>query len=109
MLHLDTVLHDDKASLQVFTVPLDLLDALSGQRGSALILESMATSLLPYVYLFAFLLPQFAAVEQSQQASAKKLWDQALASSSEATKRDVITLVQQLLRELLVDTSSRAT
>ncbi|KAH9887215.1 hypothetical protein C8Q73DRAFT_713250 [Cubamyces lactineus] len=109
VLHLDNVLHDDKASLQAFAVPLNLLEALSGERGSVSVLGSLATSLLPHVYLFAFLLPQFAAVEQGQQVSAKKLWDQVLASSSEATKADVVALVEQLLRELLVDTSARAT
>ncbi|KAI0336704.1 hypothetical protein GY45DRAFT_1377084 [Cubamyces sp. BRFM 1775] len=109
VLHLDNVLHDDKASLQAFTTPLTLLDVLSGQSGSASILESMASSLLPHVYLFAFLLPQFAAVEQDLQVPARKLWDKSFGTSSEAVKRDMIALIEQLLRELLADTSSRAT
>ncbi|KAI0371298.1 hypothetical protein BV20DRAFT_1035310 [Pilatotrama ljubarskyi] len=109
VLHFDSVLHDEKASPSALAAPLDLLRGLSDQEGSAALLESVSSSLVPYAWLFAFLLPQFVSVEQQQQQAAKALWEKAFASTSADVSNSVFAVTKQILRELVLDCTARPT
>ncbi|KAI0360435.1 hypothetical protein OH77DRAFT_1418351 [Trametes cingulata] len=109
ILHLDNALRDEKASLRAFASPLDLLRGLSEQAGSADLLSSASSSLFPYIFLFAFLVPQFAAVEQEQLEAARALWDRAIASTSANVGENVSAVTKQILRELVVDCTAQPT
>ncbi|KAI9062239.1 hypothetical protein FKP32DRAFT_1593812 [Trametes sanguinea] len=106
-LHLDGVLHDEQASVQAFATPINLLRGASEHPQGEELLEPVASSLLPHAYLFAFLLPQFAAVEKEHQASAQALWEKALSALSKETKNNVFASIRVLLRELLSDCTAR--
>ncbi|KAI0777188.1 hypothetical protein BD413DRAFT_171550 [Trametes elegans] len=109
VLHLDSALHDEKASLHAFATPLDLIRSLSEQSDSARLLDYMSTSLFSHIFLFAFLLPQLAPIDEAQQASAQALWEKGLAKSSLDAKNNASAVIKQILRDLLVDCSARPT
>ncbi|KAI8986673.1 hypothetical protein BD414DRAFT_460911 [Trametes punicea] len=109
VLHLDSVLHDEKAPIRAFTTLLSLLRGLNENTESSTLLQFFSTSLLPRLYVFAFLLPQFATVDQEQQALAAFLWDRALSVASEETRSNVFAILGQILRDLIVDCTARPT
>ncbi|CDO70174.1 hypothetical protein BN946_scf184774.g2 [Trametes cinnabarina] len=108
-LHLDSVLHDEKASVQALTTPLDLIGPVSEGARAAELLESVASSLLPPIYLFAFLLPQLTSVEEAQRASAQKIWERVLSFASGETRSIIFTSIRQSLQELLTACTARPT
>lgn len=108
-LQFDDVLHESKASVDAFNIPLNLLHSLIEQDPSATSIESFASSLFPYAFLFAFLLPQVHPVDPKQQALAKGLWETWVQIGLENAKGTTISVIKHLLRELLVGTSSKAT
>ncbi|KAI0646534.1 hypothetical protein C8Q79DRAFT_910042 [Trametes meyenii] len=109
VLHFDNIVHDDKASLHGFAAPLELIRGLVDQTEGVPSFEPALSSLFPYIFLFAFLLPQFAPVDQSQQGLAKTLWDKAASTTSGETRRGTVAMVKHILRELLADCSARPT
>ena len=93
----------------LFNIPLNLLYGLIKQDPSTTSIESFASSLFPYAFLFAFLLPQVYPVDPKQQALAKGLWETWVQTGLEDAKGTTISVIKHLLRELLVSTSSKAT
>ncbi|KAI0824805.1 hypothetical protein BC628DRAFT_1321461 [Trametes gibbosa] len=108
-LHLDGVLHNDKVSANVFATLLELMRGLSDLPESMALLQSAASSLLPHLFVFAFLLPTFTSVDQEQQAIASTLWEKGMTEASVAEKSNAYVMVKQILRELLVDCNARPT
>lgn len=109
ILHFDTVLHDEHASLHALAAPLELVRSLSERPEGVASLEAVSSSLLPYLFLYAFLLPQFASVEPVQQGVAAALWKTGIDAASAEVKTGAIAVIKQLLRELLVDCTARPT
>ncbi|KAI0634826.1 hypothetical protein C8Q77DRAFT_1277694 [Trametes polyzona] len=109
VLHLDSALHDEAASLRAFATPLELLRALSDQPENAPLLESVSTALFPHAFLFAHLFPQFAPVEQSQRDIAVSLWRNGLSVASEESKKSSLAVIKHILHDLLVDCTARPT
>ena len=103
MLHFDSVLRDEKISLDAFTTPLTLLSAFVEQDASGALLGTAAPSLFPYIYLFAFLLPNTMTVDPEQQNLARGLWDKWQTRASGDVKTNTLGVIKHLLRELLVD------
>ncbi|EIW55564.1 ubiquitin-protein ligase RKR1 [Trametes versicolor FP-101664 SS1] len=109
ILHFDTVLHDEHASLHALAAPLELVRSLSERPEGVASLEAVSSSLLPYLFLYAFLLPQFASVQPVQQGVAAALWKTGIDAASAEVKTGAIAVIKQLLRELLVDCTAKPT
>ncbi|EJF63887.1 hypothetical protein DICSQDRAFT_145362 [Dichomitus squalens LYAD-421 SS1] len=108
-LHFDDVLHENKSSVDAFNIPLSLLHDLIERDPSASAIESFASSLFPYAFLLAFLLPQVLPVDAKQQALAKGLWQKWVHIGSAEAKGTTLSVIKHLLRELLIDSSNKAT
>ncbi|RPD56966.1 hypothetical protein L226DRAFT_615267 [Lentinus tigrinus ALCF2SS1-7] len=102
VLHFDSILHDETASLAAFATPLNLLHGLVAQ-GTSELLQSFAASLFPYIFLFAFLLPCVLEVDVKQVTIAQELWSKWEANASGEAKKSTLGVVKHLFRELLVD------
>ncbi|PIL27721.1 hypothetical protein GSI_10874 [Ganoderma sinense ZZ0214-1] len=109
VLTLKGALRDHGASIDTFTPTLDLLHGVIEQDPSSTSIESFASSLIPHIFLLAFLLPQVRPVDAKQQAAAKGLWVKWLANASEEAKETARSTIKDLLRELLSDISSQPT
>ncbi|KAI0711424.1 hypothetical protein C8Q76DRAFT_677774 [Earliella scabrosa] len=109
VLHFDSVLRDEKISLDAFAIPLTLLGAFVEQDASGALLGTAAPSLFPYIYLFAFLLPNTMTVDPEQQKLARGLWDKWQTRASGDVKTNTLGVIKHLLRELLVDCLAKPT
>lgn len=109
VLQSDGVLRDENPSLDAFTTPLNLLHGLAEQDASGALLSPYSASLLPYIFLFTFLLPQVCPMDGKQQETARALWDNWLVSASDEAKITTLAVIKHLLRELLIDCVARPT
>ncbi|KAI0747035.1 hypothetical protein C8Q80DRAFT_1178930 [Daedaleopsis nitida] len=109
VLHFDTVLHDENASVDAFSTPLHLLHSLVENDKAGILIDTFAASFFPYIFLFAFLLPHVQQVAPEQQTIARGLWDAWLASASADATKSTSAVINHLLRELLLDCLAKTT
>ncbi|CAL1708694.1 unnamed protein product [Somion occarium] len=99
--HSQNALHDEGIPLSTFSTPLKLLQTVSS--------TELSMSLLPDIFLFAFVVPEFREIDPSQEPTAEELWSSWNSQASEDNKHDVRAIVKQHLRDLLLDCTALAT
>lgn len=109
VLHFDSALHDDRASLNPLTSPLNILHHLFEHDASRFLSGSLGTSLFPYIFLFTFLLPQFVSVDTHQTSIAKRMWDKWTVNVPYDAQESTLAVIKHLLHELLVDCLTKPT
>ncbi|OCH91295.1 hypothetical protein OBBRIDRAFT_887096 [Obba rivulosa] len=102
-LHLQGVLRDASVSLKAFDVPIELVQAVVGDESASTGAEIALTSVMPDMFLFAHLVPQYLFVGLQQINAARGLWEAWMAKAQEETREVVTVVIKQRLRELLMD------
>ncbi|OBZ77520.1 E3 ubiquitin-protein ligase listerin [Grifola frondosa] len=105
-LHFENVLHEEAAPIVVFESPLDLIRSLVDNHALIPLPDKVSVSLLPDIFLFAYLLPRFREIDAAEEILARGLCDSWLLCASDEVKQNALAIVKQRLRELIVDCSS---
>ncbi|GBE89079.1 hypothetical protein SCP_1500820 [Sparassis crispa] len=104
--HFHTTLYDESVALDSFDTLLELVRVLV-ENQSLPLPAKVSVALMPDIFLFAFLLPQFLQVEAEQLLLTRSLWEAWLAQVTEGVQENARAVIRRRLRELLVDCSAR--
>ncbi|KAI0075975.1 hypothetical protein K474DRAFT_1645833 [Panus rudis PR-1116 ss-1] len=102
---IQSIVHDDNIPLAPVATPVQILQtALDSPTADHFL--SMAVSLLPDLFLLAFVVPAYRDMPSSQRDTAVTLWEVWFEKLPEDVRTDVVAVVQHNLRDLLSDTSA---
>lgn len=102
-LHFQGVLRSASVSLKAFNVLIELIRALMESSSTLNDAEDALTSVMPDVFLFAYLLPTYLFVSSREIDAAQGIWETWTAKAGQSAREVAAAVIKQRVRELLMD------
>ncbi|KDQ60057.1 hypothetical protein JAAARDRAFT_32435 [Jaapia argillacea MUCL 33604] len=104
----EQILRDADTSTKSFEAPIELLAVALETRPGIMSSPPLAVTLLPDVFLFAYLLPKIALGQDvGTFKTAQRIWSSWVAMTSRTSRLDVLAVIKEKLHDLLLDIQVR--